>query len=754
MAELVDLTLKRIKDARLRYLIFGTEQPEEKTIIGKIIYSMNNVLLMSFFGFYTLWKHRDEIEEQECESANTKRIDTTFAELYTSNALSIELIAFLLTEIQLGASKQAFSIYKNYIKNNVTCSKFQQIAEIVRVWRISYKHAEQNIEKLTSLYEELLKSLPILRKLKVDDSSDKMEFTVITDDDDEITEDMSSFIKLIEHDFESDYYFLHRAIRSENVIKLEYMDFSGSNICSGDENGDFAMGVGEFRKLIGCDDASVRSSNVSRNLNKLNFRYIRGLAMAVSDVLQKGTKRVIKIVYGNNRKYKDIFDGVEIDDINWDNIIVLLMLEEGPSDIIEEVLKNDANAFYEILKNVSVRFELDINKLNAKFEQLQKNEETYEETQHKGFIENKTLSMWRRSTEVSLMAQFIVSVVANTNIDNVTTNAFYAESLSMKKKKIEAIRREGSDVEVIRILNKTLERVFKMLILFYKGVIAYAQKREEILKGVLDLRRRQSVEFLGTLQKSCEEAFFDAVREEMSQRDSSGKGLHNSSLGVLISMFERLCSSMGAKHGGFFVKQCEAGKLLYSILGRSEICDMSQLRRIIKLKQGELSDDPNCPKDLLEFFNKYLKHDDLATDLPDEVIKKYYDCSIELLKFLAFNKDYVKEGELRHQVIYDPIFPYVVRYSEKSENRDKCSVCQYVINTDGEFDKAKGVKLLTEFDYKINELYYCIPNAECSTKNWWVSPFLISCREFDGIFLNLNTDKDESEGDDNATHDA
>ena len=455
MAELVDLTLKRIKDARLRYLIFGTEQPEEKTITGKIIYSMNNILLMSFFGFYILWKHRGELEEQEGESANTKRIDTTFADLYTSNALNTELIAFLLTEIQLGASKQAFSIYKNYIKSNVACSKFQQIAEIVRVWRISYKHAEQNIEKLTSLYEELLKSLQILSKLKVDDSLDRIEFTVITEDDDEITEDMSSFIKLIEHDFESDYYFLHRANRSENVIKLEYMDFSGSNICSGAENGDFTMGVGEFRKLIGCGDFSVRSSNVSRNLNMLNFRYIRGLAMAVSDVLQKGTKRVIKNVYGNNRKYKDIFDGIEIDDINWDNIIVLLMLEEGPSDIIEEVLKNDANAFYEILKNVSVRFELDINKLNAKFEQLQKNEETYEETQHKGFIENKTVSMWRRSTEISLMAQFIVSAVANTNIDNVTTNAFYAESLSMKKKKIEAIRREGSDVEVIRIRNKT-----------------------------------------------------------------------------------------------------------------------------------------------------------------------------------------------------------------------------------------------------------------------------------------------------------
>lgn len=65
-------------------------------------------------------------------------------------------------------------------------------------------------------------------------------------------------------------------------------------------------------------------------------------------------------------------------------------------------------------------------------------------------------------------------------------------------------------------------------------------------------------------------------------------------------------------------------------------------------------------------------------------------------------------------------------------------ICQYVVNnSDGEFNKKENIKLLTEMEYLINELYYCIPNAECSTGNWWVSPLLISCRKFDEIFLNV-----------------
>ncbi len=745
MSELVDLTLKRIKDKRLRHIVIGSENPDEKTITGKIIYCMNNIMLMSFFGFFSLWKRFRNVTDIDGSTANIRRINETFSDIYNGTPLSLEVISFLLTEIQLDAGKNIASPYREYVRNKITYSKFQRITEIIRVWKINYKHAEQNIETLTSLYVGLLESLPILRKMSINDSDGGMRLTIVFDDDDEYTDDISLFVKLIEHDFECDYYYLYKAAEMDNSMYLEYTDFSGSNSCSGDGSGPFTSPVSEFRAAIGYDGRRKRSKNAVTNLNMLNFKYIRRLAMAVSDVLGNGTKRMLKEAYANNAKYKDIFSE-ESDSLNWDNVMVLLMLEEGPSDIIEVVLKNDVNAFDNILRNVAIRFELDHNKLTQKYRQILSNEERYEKTQHRGFDVNKTVRSWRRNAEISLMSQFLVSAVTDTDIDNVTTNAFYAESLSMKKKKIESSRKDGNETEVIRLLNKTLERIFRMLIVFYKGIIAYAQKKEEMLKDVIDVRSRQSDEFLSVLQNNCEKAFFDSVEESMEEKDRvTGKTLANSSLGVLVKMFEDLCRGVDDKRGEHFVCHGNSGKLLHSVLGRNAICDISQMRRIMALKQGEINDTRNYPKDLLSFFNKYLKHDDPSVDIWDVIIEKYYSRCIELLKFFAFNKDYEKEGGLCHQSIYDPIFPYVVRYSEKSENRDKCSVCQYVINTDGEFDKTMGVKLLTEFDYKINELYYCIPNAECSTKNWWVAPFLISCRKFDRIFLKLSLDEDESE---------
>ncbi len=743
MGEIVDLTLKKIKDKRLRYLIFGSEQPDERSIVGKFIYCMNNILFMSFFGLFILWKHRGELDARESDTANARRINNTFSNIFVGNGLNTEIIAFLLTEIQLDVAKNSGSLYSGYIKKDIVNSKFQQIAEVIRVWRISYKHAEQNLVKLTALYTDLIMSLPILRKMRVNDSDDKIEITVITEDEDEIAEDMSFFIKFIEIDFDSNYYFLHRAIKTDNSIKLEYMDFSGANTCSGFGDKNFSIGVAEFRKLIGYSASLSQSDSSVGNLNLLNFKYIRRLAMAVADILQNGTKNVIKSIYEHNRKYREIFESCDTESLNWDNIMVLLMLEEGPSDVIEEVIKYDANAFDEILKNISVRFELDLDKLKEKFRQILLNELMFEETQYKGIKENKTFSSWRRSAEISLMAQFIVAAVADTDIDNVTTNAFYAESLSMKKKKIEECRNAQGciDLEVMHLLNKSLERIFKMLIVFYKGILAYAREREKVYKEVVDLRRRQSEEFLSNLQKRCEKAFFDAEKEALSYRDSSNKSFGNSSLSVLVRMFRELCDDMGVKRGNFVVQHGDNGKLLHSVIGRSEICDMKQLDKIVEPNKGELDNNIKAPSNLFAFFNKYLKHDDITAEITDGVVNKYYECGMEMLKFLAFNKDYIIEGKTNHQVIFDPIFPYVVRYSEKSENRDKCSVCQYVINVDGEFDKTNGMKLLTEFDYKINELYYCIPNAESSTQNWWVAPFLISCREFDRIFLRLNSEE-------------
>ena len=104
----------------------------------------------------------------------------------------------------------------------------------------------------------------------------------------------------------------------------------------------------------------------------------------------------------------------------------------------------------------------------------------------------------------------------------------------------------------------------------------------------------------------------------------------------------------------------------------------------------------------------------------------------KLFYFLMYNEDYQREMILGQQISYDPIYPYVVRYTERSENRDGYNINVFSVFF-AEDSGEKEVKILSEREYIINEKYYCIPNVSTSNSRWWIEPFLISCRKYDAI---------------------
>ena len=117
----------------------------------------------------------------------------------------------------------------------------------------------------------------------------------------------------------------------------------------------------------------------------------------------------------------------------------------------------------------------------------------------------------------------------------------------------------------------------------------------------------------------------------------------------------------------------------------------------------------------------------------------------ELLYYFIYNEDYQREMILGQQISYDPIYPYVVRYTVKSENRDGYNINNFsVFVTDDNI--TSEVKILSEWDYDINEKYYCIPNIDSSNKRWWIEPFLISCKKYDElIYGDLKKNKENEE---------
>ncbi len=757
MSDIIEKTLECIPDENLRRYIFGTATPKKTTLLNNLIPRMNNTMLLAFFGLFEVWKQckhetdrwQDDWGAERQSVVNARRVDEVLETVYCNSILTQETISFVFTEVLLEARKNPYTPFFNLIRGTVATTKFPKIAEIIRVWKINAKKAESNTTILKELYLELIESLAILKVMSIDDTEGGLICRVKTPYGKEVKADLSLFVKKIINDEEEDLYYLYKVEDRRGKIYLEYMNFGGNMIYRDATSSDYVISKREFYSATHNNLDYIESDNIAKSLQVNDFKYIHRLSLCVSDALRDGTKSDLLEKIKEKGGYWENFRNKDIKDINWDNTVVLLMLEYGPSEIIETVLKSDINAFQEILKSIAVRFtvrakamngdetelrELTYRDLQEEYQEKERREQTYQETLQTEVSKNRKVKNWIKNAKICFMSQFIISKVTETES---TSEAFYAESISMKLQKINsAISSNGVEAS-LGMINKTLERVFRILILFYNGILAYAETKENKLKEYgIEMRHNEAK--LKETQQACEEAFFECVRARLAEKRTEGgrTPIKTASLGMLMQEFRELCAQMDSAKGKAR-EYDERSMLLNSIIGRRRICDLALFDKIIQANKEDFVGIEDYPENMMAFFNKRLKHDDPKANVKDPRITNNYIHYIrELFEFFDLNDDFKYKGKTPVQNIFDPIYPYVVRYSERNENRDKCSACQYIINTDGGFEDTK-IKLLTEYDYVMNELYYCIPNAECSTENWWVSPFLISCRKFDNILLEL-----------------
>lgn len=768
--EMLSLTLECIPDENLREYIFGTPAPKARRLTSNFISVMNNIMLMAFFGMYGVWREfRDVPERREdsvgrlCRSAsNANRVDETMSHIYCDNILTQEVISFVFTELLLEIDGNSYTPFNHLIKGKISAAKFPKIAEVIRVWKVNFKGSEQNFDVLGGLYVELLDALSILKYMSIEHRDGKAYCRVHVPNERDIEFDLSVFVRSITVDNNVENYYLHRVKNSKGKVYLQYMSFSGTILISDEDSDDFVLSKDEFYKLTCNRVERTQSNDIAKSLKINDFKYIHRLALCVSDSLGHNTKRELLERIREKEVYRDNFRNKSIEEVNWDNTVVLLMLEEGPSEILEAVLKNNNDAFDEILTNVAIRFSLNYRELIGEYRKLEKEEQSYQDMMQIDYARSNKVKRWMKNARISLMSQFIISKVAQTEVSSPRDNkAFYAESINMKLQKLDSIvERNGASNSIIYI-NKMLERVLRTLIPFYEGILAYAKCRENNLSKQ-PLHERHQENRLREVQTQCEKAFFDRVSEVLDgpkakakaeqgkERDASKvteekgeKPLRYATLGELLQIFRQLCKRMDASNGKS-AKFNEEHFLLHSIIGRRQICDISIFDHIIECDKDDFVGISDYPKNMSAFFNcfKHDKPEEIDAQDP-RVIKNYIAYIRDLFEFFNINGDFKHRRKVNVQNnVADPIFPYVVRYSEKNENRDRCSVCQYIINADGGFEDKK-IKLLTEYEYDMNELYYCIPNEESSTQNWWVSPFLISCRRFDQILLGKAEVKEE-----------
>ena len=711
---------KKIKDPSLRELLFGMDEVEATDLKG--IGTLYKMMTFAFMFTYAKYKFDSEAKKIKADTPNAKRVFDAFDCVYNGEDIGLDLIIYVLTEIQLDVVSVGERSYFSGIFANKSKLQIPVLRNVIGIWLQSVKRAEQREEILLSYFAGLFENFILFRGLELrPDENGYCAFYF-----EPYGEVIPSYSLLKKGEDDSFFYLASYEVIGNHQCRLTYYTFAGNEILVQE------MPVREFLSNAKMrNHTSEPKSILAKSLSSLSFKYIKNLALAVSDTITKGTRT--KLYEHYSRKYSDIFElGYKnnINDINWDTVFTILMIEEGPSELLEFLLDADGFYFDKILKNLEIRYnvpgfasetkEIYEAAQNAELAMLRKYA-----TDNTAFIKNLD------SINKTFMAKSIIDGLAILESNEKRNDAHFVESLPMRIKTLDKIIASSeSPMSKALKINKILEKTFRYIIPFYEGIIAYQRVKSDFkadlsFRGVSNLSPSEKRHF----REDCENAFFAAAQKSRDE-------IVRMPLGKLVEAYRELVSGLVETKGGR-TSISERGKLLKNAIGRNYICSQATIDRIISFNKEDVADIilDNIPKDITNFINNE-KHDKPETSVANIVLfNKFLLKAKELLYYFIYNEDYQREMILGQQISYDPIYPFVVRYTVKSENRDGYNVNNFsVFVTDDNI--VSEVKILSEWEYDINEKYYCIPNLETSNKRWWIEPFLINCKRYDEMIYN------------------
>ena len=209
-------------------------------------------------------------------------------------------------------------------------------------------------------------------------------------------------------------------------------------------------------------------------------------------------------------------------DVNWDNVITILMFEEGPTELLEFILDSDGIYFDKILNNLEIRYN------KAGF--ARKMKEIYEKTQTEqmGLVckyidEQSSIVKNIITINKTIMTKTIIDGLAELEKNKKHSNSQFVESLPMRITSIDKVIASNEPIEskIIKI-NKALEKTFRYVIPFYYGIIAYQTYKEQVFadREAQNLKKGHSDSALITDESifvACEDIFYETAKKKSEQ---------------------------------------------------------------------------------------------------------------------------------------------------------------------------------------------------------------------------------------------
>lgn len=748
---------EEIVDSNIRLYIFSTDDIEE--IIEDYLCEyrqfplyIKNILSLTFYFAYACYRYDIDyggMDSEKMTKHNSKRVIKSLREAFVKYPVTQELIQFVLTDIQfdmaqgMGELKDVFGDISN---RDMSRFSFNPYFKLISAYdkNPSRFQCESSIEMLR-LLKELLETLTFLHNYELhQESADMFRFVCKNHVSCEFTS-----LPLKHIFFQSPKYFggIYHLFSLENrahiddvgktvqsAIVMRY--FSGSNSLtftapSTEEDEEDASHLDAQRpyevymEITGREIAlksriehSAKNSNSIDQIHTVNYKYIKNLALAISDAISANAGSAEALHMRFSQVYPYIFQksGVQSQPImdytdaalDWDTVVIMLLIEASPTAVLEFLMWRVPQTFYDIVKNLYNRTNLDFFKakesnLDAEVQRI--HDQKFIIGEAGGFGKITKLKPTGRLL-ARARAMFIMSRLSMLQENEQDESLIYTGNLRSNISLLQNMDPNEQEEKLVRNSCIILSETLKHLICFYSGLYRYGEiKAEYDSEACYKCLSKSEIE---EAQSDLEKAFFTAAKAkaEVLAKEKYETDRPSDTL-KLFQKFIDFCDEKKADN-----------RYLYAAVGKYEIMD----KYVVNKEYSQLFSVSGDP------YNH---------------AKSWVKTTLEILEY--FKTGSFSDTPYNHD-LFNTIYPFTAVFNRGKENPDGYKTVNFSLNIDIDSDHnteyQSDINVLSEFSFARSEVYYCLPNIIRSNHKWWIDPVLINFRKFNDIFT--ETRKEEA----------
>lgn len=731
------------------YIINGIFDPFGNVAnFGRMFNNVVNLAFMYAFSCYNDLANRNYSEDgnigilDRCKkegNANSVRVIRTMEKVYSEYPITNELIQFVLLDIYFDYQMGRQSKLKEYIPD-CCYPDAAQLNDYFPIINQSIGRSRAEIvkklgrETIHQMLEDLLRLFPFISKTSLEFDEGRKWYVFRIQPRECFPDGTVNTFGAVTRICEQKPLFYALTDIQNGTLKYEKIgtkDYILSPLGEKNDNG-YSGGILQPPFGLPIDEEYICSylypSKLERKIQytaacaieqlfNINYKYIKNLALSIADALgQQGYGECRKALErGFAKGYPDAFEKFDPELKNWDAVILMLLIEAGPSEVLQKLFYygQDINEEIatEILDNLIRRFGgKDAKELLAIGDGRKLRKQAVEIVKLRQLVLNanpirtRTYEHIYRSLVAEAMANLLLTSLADKNAGKkgkpLDSDLFYIGNTQQNIEALEALKKNSDPQQQCEGVRIAFGDLIKKMICFYEGVFSYGAVKLQYDKKNIKATEAEAVRY----QKEAEEAFAKAV-EETYQKLSEKQD--NSILYILrefVSLAEKCFKTTGNAY-----KSDASTHHLYAVLGKDAVFDPREFRKHVEVDRLE--------------------------ELNESNVGWWIEKAIEVICFLQTGSFDSREAVNRP---YTAITPFVASYNKQNDTSDGYHTAMFTLIIDNassdEQKRLCEVNVLSEFRYSMSSKYYCLPNIGRATKKWWIDPFIIKCQVFDDIF--------------------